>query len=68
MSEISKSTLAELFSRNPLDLTSSDIATMVKGLREQRKVWSQAEATAKATGKKTSVGDMISLDDLTLDV
>lgn len=43
--------LSELFSLDPLQLTSSDVAQICLELRKQRETWLQEESLVKAAGK-----------------
>ena len=47
-------TLDELFSRDPFEMSDADLERIVDVLREQRKNWAQAEATAVAKGRATA--------------
>jgi hypothetical protein len=70
LEEASKSSLAELFSMDPLKLTRSDRSAIVAEFRRVRAIW----ATAQAAGKQSSAARApkalkgtapdISLDDL----
>lgn len=62
LSEASPTSLQELFDRDPLSLSDSDIDTIVLELRTQRERWQQAEK--KGLKKKDLV--TVNLDDLGL--
>jgi hypothetical protein len=57
--------LDELFSRDPVGYSESDLHTIVVELRRQRKNWIVAEGIAKPLKKPAKVkGPELSLDDL----
>ena len=44
--------LAELIDKDPLELTRSDIDTLVAEFRRKRAEWAKEEASARASGKR----------------
>lgn len=63
----SKPTLDELFARDPLELTASDLTTIVSTLRQQRVRWEAGDAAPKVKKEKTPalpIDPNLSLDDL----
>lgn len=65
-------TLDELFDTDPLELTDTDIDSIVAAMREQRKRWDLEEADAKKTNRRPKSPELkqkikgLSLDDLDL--
>lgn len=51
---ISPTEIQVLFDRDPLSLSDKDVAEMVKYFRAQRMLWADADAQAKAAGKRTT--------------
>lgn len=66
--EVSPDSLDELMARDPLDLTKSDLETIVAALREQRKIWRVAEAAgAKKAPKSKGASPNITFKDLKIE-
>lgn len=67
---IDPASLDELMSRDPLDLSTRDLETIVEALTRARKAWEQEAASAPAPGAKTrspaQPKKKISLEDLGL--
>lgn len=75
LAEASSTSLDELFSRNPLDLTDNDVEKIVREFRAKRALWLDAEAKgakrapgAKAAAKAKLDTDGKSTDDLLKDL
>jgi hypothetical protein len=65
--EASPESLNELFERDPLSLSDSDVESIVQQLRVARSKWAEEEAQKKSAGKKSKPADAnLSLDDLGL--
>lgn len=62
LAEASPTSLQDLFDRDPLSLSSSDIEHIVRALREERERWEKAEKKTKAKAQAAPVN--ISLEDL----
>jgi len=61
--EVEKNSLAELFKRDPLELTDSQVETICKELRAQRAKWQLDEVKAKNKPKKPELSQG-QMDDL----
>lgn len=48
------STLDELFSKDPLDLTPEDARAIVQAIRDRRAQWEIAESQSKSAGKRST--------------
>jgi hypothetical protein len=66
--ELDPNSLAELFARDPLELTDTDVDSIVATMRAQRHRWANEEKAAKLTGRKPNpnVVKNLSLGDLNL--
>jgi hypothetical protein len=65
--EASPESLNELFERDPLSLTDSDVESIVQQLRVARSKWAEEEAQKQRSGKKSKPADPnMTLDDLGL--
>ena len=66
LEEVPPTSLNELFDRDPLSLTKSDISQIVEAFRSQRGQWAREELQGKGEKKgKTKITDsQIKLDDL----
>jgi hypothetical protein len=65
--EASPESLNELFERDPLSLTDSDVESIVAQLRVARSKWAEEEAQKQRSGKKSKPADPnMTLDDLGL--
>lgn len=53
LEEAKADSLSELFSRDPMLLTTTDIDHIIEALREMRKEQMQADAQAQSRGKRT---------------
>ena len=51
LSEADPKSLDELFNEDPLDLTKTDLATLVAALRSNRDKWAKEESEAQAQGR-----------------
>ena len=70
-------TIAELFDKDPRELTREERDQIVQNLRESRKLWLEESVKAKARGgrapavggaKAAGLGKSVSLDDLGIDL
>lgn len=74
LAEAKPESLDELFSRDPLSLSDSDVDQIVDSLRAHRRLWAQEEKSSKKAGTRTnSVGiakaaKNLKLEDLKLDL
>lgn len=50
--------LAELFAKDPLELTDAEIDTIVIAMRAKRNLWAQAEATASPRAKPRKAAEI----------
>jgi hypothetical protein len=65
--EADPASLNELFERDPLSLTDSDVESIVAQLRVARSKWAEEEAQKQSRGKKSKPADAnLNLDDLGL--
>lgn len=65
LAEASEASLAELFARDPLDLTEQDLSRMVEEFRRMRAKWQADEALGVKPGKR-SAPEGLTLGDLKL--
>ena len=75
LTEVDPESLNELIARDPLELTSQNIKTIVTQLRAQRILWEREEASSKKTGKRANAKKALSptetkklLENLELDI
>ena len=68
LTEVLPESLDELFSRDPLELSSKDLDNIISVLLEQRKNWlvQEAQGARRAKAPKTAAKPGLALDDLGL--
>ena len=73
LTEATSTSIDELFSRDPLDLSDRDIAQIVDTFKKKRLLWEQEETTAQREGRRTrtpkqpkEAAKNISLDNLNI--
>lgn len=55
LKEVEKESLAELFARDPLQLTKTDVESICKELRARRSQWQQDEQRTRNKDKKVAL-------------
>lgn len=68
LTEVDPASIDELFSRDPLSLSTQEIATIVAVLRAQADNWKQAEESGKKSAPKVKSVSIPALDNLELDL
>lgn len=54
LAEVNPKSLAQLMAESPLTWSNSDVERIVTELRQARSKWAQADAEAKASGRKNA--------------
>jgi hypothetical protein len=66
LTEASGDTIADLFARDPLDLTDAEVDRIIDELRKKRVEWFEEETRAKAEGRRALPSAGVKLEDLGL--